>query len=226
MLGLDALVNVANVIYLFSYSVRDILWLRILTVLGASLLLPYFYFQPEILWPPILWNLVFIAINVFWITKLMLERRPVHFSDDERRLYQIALRNLTEQEALKLFRLGTWTSVPAGATFLAQGESVGSLTLIAAGSVGVEMDGKVVDELGEGRFLGATAFLSRGTAFEAPVTVKATEPTRTIAWSFAELESQFASDVELEVAIEARLGLELSRFLQTSRTQSFHPRFA
>ena len=41
MLGLDVLVNVANVVYLFSYSVRDILWLRVLSVVGALLLLPY-----------------------------------------------------------------------------------------------------------------------------------------------------------------------------------------
>ena len=226
MLGLDALVSVANVVYLFSYSVRDILWLRILTVLGALLLLPYYYLQPEPLWPPIAWNLVFVAINIFWITKLMLERRPVHFSDDERRLYQIALRNLKEQDALKLFHLGAWTSTPVGTTFLTQGQAVDSLTLIAEGNVSVDLDGKRVDTLGEGRFLGATAFLSKGTDFTAPVTVKATEPTRIIAWSSAELETLFAKDIDLKVAVEASLGLELSRFLQTSRTQILHPHLA
>ena len=53
MLGLDVFVSVGNVIYLLSYSVRDILWLRILAVLGALLLLPYYYLQPEALWAPI-----------------------------------------------------------------------------------------------------------------------------------------------------------------------------
>lgn len=67
MLGLDALVSVANVFYLMSYSVRDILWLRILTVVGGTLLLPYYYLQTEPLWAPFGWNLVFLAINVFWI---------------------------------------------------------------------------------------------------------------------------------------------------------------
>ena len=156
----------------------------------------------------------------------MLERRPVHFSDDERRLYQIALRNLKEQDALKLFHLGAWTSTPAGTTFLTQGQAVDSLTLIAEGNVSVEMDGKRVDTLGEGRFLGATAFLRIGTDFTAPVTVKATEPIRIIAWSSAELETLFANDIDLKVAVEASLGLELSRFLQTSRTQILHPHLA
>jgi len=226
MLDLDVLVSVANLVYLFSYSVRDILWLRVLTVFGALLLLPYYYLQPEALWPAIGWNLVFVAINIFWITKLVLERRPVHFSDDEKRLYQLALRNLKEQDALKLFRLGTWTSTPAGTTFLTQGKALDSLMLIVEGNVSVEADGKLVDTLGEGRFLGATAFLSVGTDFESPVTVKATEPTRIIAWSFAELETQFANDIELKVSVEASLGLELSRFLQTSRMQLLHPHLA
>jgi CRP-like cAMP-binding protein len=226
MLALDILVNVANVIYLFSYLVRDILWLRILTVLGAFLLLPYYYLQVEPLWPAIAWNLVFSAINIFWIAKLMLERRPVHFTNDEKRLYEIALRNLKKQDAHKLFRLGTWSSAPVGTTFLTQGQPVDCLTLIADGNVSVEIDARLVDTLGEGRFLGATAFLSTGVDFTAPVTVKATEPTRIVAWSFGELETQIAEDVDLKVAIEASLGLELSRFLQTSRTQLLHPGLA
>jgi hypothetical protein len=226
MLGLEVLVNGANIIYLFSYSVRDILWLRVLTVLGALLLLPYYYLQPESLWAPVAWNLVFTAINIFWITKLILERRPVHFSDDEKRLYQLALRNLKEQDAFKLFRLGTWTSTPAGTTLLTQGQAVDSLALIAEGSVSVEVDGKLVDTLGEGRFLGASAFLNTGTDFTAPVTVTATEPTRIVDWPSAELESQLADDIGLKSAIEASLGLELSRFLQTARTRILQLHFA
>ncbi len=223
MLGLDVLVNVANVVYLFSYSVRDILWLRLLTVTGGLLLLPYYYLQSETLWVPIGWNLVFSAINVYWITKLILERRPVNFSDDEKRLYQLALRNLKQQDALKLFQLGNWTSTSAGTSFLTQGQEVDSLSLIVEGSVSVEMDRERVDTLGEGRFLGATAFFKRGTEFTAPVTVKAIEPTRMIAWTFVELETHFAKSIDFKIGIEASLGLELSRFLQTARTQAINP---
>ena len=219
MFGLDLLVNSANVIYLFSYSVRDILWLRVLTIIGALLLLPYYYLQPEPLWAPIAWNLVFTAINVFWISKLMFERRPVHLSDDEKRLYQLAFRNLTPRDALKLFRLGAWTSSPAGTVFLTQDQPVDELMLVVDGKVSVERDGEVVDTLGEGRFLGATAFLSRGTDFTAPVTVSASEETRVLIWPAAKLESLFAKEADLEVAVEASLGLELSRFLQSARAQ-------
>lgn len=223
MLGLDALVSVANVVYLFSYSVRDILWLRILTVVGATLLMPYYYLQTAPLWAPIGWNLVFVAINIYWITKLVLDRRPVPFNDDERRLYRLAFPNMKERDAFKLFGMGVWSSQPAGTILLTQGQPVDALTLIVDGQVGVEMDDTRMDTLGEGRFLGGTAFLSRDTDFTAPVTVKAVAPTRSIVWQIAELDSYFAKDTELQIAIEASLGLEISRFLRTARTKLLQP---
>ncbi len=226
MFGLEVLVNVANVVYLFSYSVRDILWLRILSVLGGIMALPYFYFRPDPLWPTIAWSLVFIAINLFWIVKLEMERRPVNFSDDEKRLYDLALRNMSEREAAGLFRLGTWTTLPAGSVLLDQGKPVEALSLIAKGSARVEVDGTLVDTVGEGRFLGATAFLSRGKKLMAPVTVRAAEETRVIIWPSAVLEKEASRDTDLEIAIEASLGLELSRLLWTSWAELLHPRLS
>ena len=68
-------IDVANVLYLASYSVRDILWLRLLTVVASLLLIPYYAMQPVPLAPAIAWNVVFIAINTYWIIKLLIERR-------------------------------------------------------------------------------------------------------------------------------------------------------
>lgn len=217
MLGLDALVSVANVVYLISYSVRDILWLRILTVVGATLLMPYYFLQTAPLWAPIGWNLVFVAINLYWITRLLLDRRPVPFTDDERRLYHLALQNMNERDAFKLFRMGTWVSEPAGTTLLTQGQPINTLSLIVEGEVSVHMDGVQVDTLRAGRFLGGIALLHRDTDFMTPVTVETTSPVRIIVWPFDDLDASLAKDTQLQIALEASLGLEISRFLQTAR---------
>jgi len=226
MLGLDALVNVANVVYLASYSVRDILYLRILTVFGASLLLPYYYLQIEPLYAPMAWNLVFIAINIYWITRLILERRPPQFTDEERRLYQRSLRNMSERDAFKLLRMGRWTSAPAGTVLLTEGEKVDSVWLVSKGQFSVEMDGAPVDTLEEGCFLGGNAFLSKDEDFTAPVTVTVTEPARMLVWPRAELKDRFAKQSELEIAFQASLGLEIAHFLKTARTQLLQLRMA
>jgi len=132
---------------------------------------------------------------------------------------------MDERDAYKLFRMGLWASHPVGTTLLTQGEPVEALSLIVDGEVSVEMDGKRVDTLGEGRFLGAIAFLNRDTHFTAPVTVKATAATRIIVWQFAGLDAQLVKDTNLDVAIEASLGLEIARFLQTARSQMLQPHF-
>ena len=74
---MEGLLYGANILYLISYAVRDILWLRILTVVAASILIAYFWLLPEPLYTVVYWNLLFTGINIYWVTRLMLERRPV-----------------------------------------------------------------------------------------------------------------------------------------------------
>lgn len=223
MLGLDVLVNTANIFYLLSYSAKDIFWLRVLSVIGACLLLPYYYLQSAPLWAPIGWNLFFTAINIYWIIRIMLERRPVPFTHEERHLYETALRNFTEQEAFKLLRMGTYETVPSGTSLLTQGAKVTQLSLIVEGAARVEMNGSNVDQLGSDRFLGGTAFLSDHTTFTAPVTVVTTRETRILVWQFSKLEAEFKKNTNLQISIEASLGLEISRFLQSARLQLPQP---
>src|SRR3546814_1855609 len=78
--------------------VRDILWLRILAVVATACLIPYFYIQPEPLMTPIYWNLVFAALNIYWICRLLLERRPVKLSAEEQRLCELVFRTMTPRE--------------------------------------------------------------------------------------------------------------------------------
>ena len=104
----DLLIHAANVLYLFAFMVRDILWLRILTVIAASCLIPYFYFQPVPLMTPIYWNLTFTALNTFWIVRLFLERRPVKLSAEEQTLCELVFRTMTPREMIKILKLATW----------------------------------------------------------------------------------------------------------------------
>lgn len=106
--------TISNVLYLASYSVRDILWLRILSVLGGSLLIPYYAMQAIPLQAAIDWSVVFIIINVYWIVRLLIERRPVHFTPDEARLRQLSFPSLTPREARDLYSMGSWDDVVPG----------------------------------------------------------------------------------------------------------------
>ncbi len=71
---MDALIHAANVLYLVTCFMRDILWLRVFTVIAASCLAAYFYFGFVPLLPAVYWNLVFISLNLYRIVRLILER--------------------------------------------------------------------------------------------------------------------------------------------------------
>ena len=126
----DLLIHAANLFYLCAFMVRDILWLRVLTVVASGCLVPYFYFQPEPLMTPIYWNLVFTALNVGWIARLLLERRPVKLSQEEERLCELVFRTMTPREMIKLLKLGLWQTAAAGECFVAQGTPLDRLMVI------------------------------------------------------------------------------------------------
>ena len=66
---MEYLINIANVLYLLAYFMRDIRWLRAFTIIAASLLSAYFYFQPEPLMTPVYWNLFFGALNAYHLVR-------------------------------------------------------------------------------------------------------------------------------------------------------------
>jgi len=59
---------------LLSYFVKDMLKLRILTVVAASCLIAYFDFQPEPMLTVVYWNSFFVAQNAFAIVRLVIKR--------------------------------------------------------------------------------------------------------------------------------------------------------
>ena len=143
---MEYLIHIANVLYLFSYLVREILWLRVLTVIDASLLIPYFYFRPDPLTTAIYWNLLFMGLNIFWIVRLLIERKPVHLVGNDLRLYQLVFRCLTPREMLQLLKLGRWAIANPQTCFVSQGEVLGHLMVICVGKATVVKDGRTVED--------------------------------------------------------------------------------
>ena len=72
---MEALVYFANVLYLLSYFVKDMLHLRILTVTAACVLVSYFWLLPEAMMTVICWNLFFVALNIFQIVRILRDRQ-------------------------------------------------------------------------------------------------------------------------------------------------------
>jgi hypothetical protein len=98
--GLNGLVNFSNIVFLAAYSVRNVLTLRILAIVGEGMILPYYYYQDDKLWPPIYWGVAFMIVNAIRIVGMALERRPVVFSDKEEELYRVAFDSIDKRVAV------------------------------------------------------------------------------------------------------------------------------
>jgi hypothetical protein len=208
------LIHVANVIYVVSYLVKDILWLRLLTVVAGSVLLAYYALLPVPLWAAIGWNVVFLVINLRQIQVLLLERRPVRLTPDELRLHQLAFRSLTQREFAKLLRIAHWEDVAADQRFVTKGQPLDRIMVIADGRACVEITGAPGVELRPGCFVGEMSFLTGQTP---NASVVATQPTRLVTWLQSELRKFLGRDAELRAIVQTAIGEDLIAKLGYSR---------
>ena len=103
---MDYLVHTANLLYLASYLMRDLIRLRLLTVVAASCLIPYFYLQPKPLTAAICWNLFFIALNVGWIVWLVRKQALKLAGVREASAWNVSTDDPTRTAAFSVNRMG------------------------------------------------------------------------------------------------------------------------
>jgi CRP-like cAMP-binding protein len=207
----DYLVHISNIMLLVSYSVRDILWLRWFAVAAALVNIPYFLLQGTVLWPPVLWAVVFIAINLYQITRIYLERRPVVLSKDEQKLYDLGFRSLRPREFVALALVGEWKNADAGERIMTEGEAVSSVSIAITGSADVRQRSERIGALGPGHIIGTALALTGGPS---PVEVVFTEPARYMRWSLPNLRSFMDKRPDLRVTLQGLVNRDLSSKLE------------
>jgi hypothetical protein len=207
----DYLVHLSNILLLVSYSVRDILWLRWFAVGAALINIPYFLLQGTVLWPPVLWALVFTAINLFQIARIYLERRPVVLSEDERKLYEFGFQSLRPREFVALALIGEWKSAAPGERLVKEGEPVPGVCISITGSADVRKQGDRIGTLGPGHIIGTALAL---TGAPSPVEIVFSEPARYMRWSLADLRSFMDKRPELRVTLQQLVNRDLAGKLE------------
>jgi hypothetical protein len=211
MHAIDYLVHFSNILMLLSYSVRDILWLRWFAVAAALTNIPYFLLQGTVLWPPVLWALVFTAINLYQIACLYLERRPVVLSPDEQKLYDLGFRALRPREFVSLSLVGEWKSAEAGEKVMKEGEPVSSLCIPITGSADVRRRGERIGAVRPGNIIGTALAL---TGEPSPVEVTFTEPARYMRWSLPSLRRFMDKRPDLRVTLQGLVNRDLAGKLE------------
>ena len=203
----DYLVHFSNLLLLVAYSVRDMLWLRWFAVAAALTNIPYFLVQGTVLWPPVIWALVFTAINLFQITRIYLERRPVVLSKDEQALYDLGFRSLRPREFVSLSLVGEWKSAQAGERIVTEGQPVSHLCIAITGDAEVHKQRERIGTLSPGHIIGTALAL---TGDPSPVDITFIEPARYMRWSLPSLRRFMDKRPDLRSALQALVNRDLA----------------
>lgn len=210
---LDLLVHFGNVLMLLSYSVRNMLWLRWFAVASAVTVVPYYVAQENVLWPPVFWAAVFTAINLYQIARLYAERRPVKFTTEEQKLYDLSFRSLKPRQFLSLVMLGKWQDGSTGTRVLNEGERVSAIGIAISGALEIRRQGTRLTTAQPGQIIGTALAL---TDAPSPVTAAFTEAGRYIQWPLSQLREFSDRNPELRVTLQGLVNQDLARKLETA----------
>lgn len=200
-----------------SFLLRDILWLRITSIVASSCSITFSYILPGgPVWEVIGWNCVFILINGTRIVLLIRERMQVNFSDEEREIYDKFFSNFPAVDFMKLMRVAKWDDIDADTTLIEQGETVHALLLIYRGEASIRVDGKEVVRQGDGAFIGEMSFMTNQPASATVVTVG---PTRMVSWPKLDLMHMLDRNPNIRMNLQGILGTDMARKLQTQGTK-------
>lgn len=197
----------ANSLYIVSYSVTSIVWLRILTVLAALTTLPYFIFQYETLWSAVFWQSMFAAVNIFHLTLLYIKSLPTRLTGLEAQMKSLVFRTLPVPDMRKFLKLADVRTYQNQERLLRQGQSNSRLYVLMEGSCFVVRDDQQVAKLLPGQFVGEISFL---TDQQVSADIIVDQQARVVSWSGDDLKKLFVKESSLHQYFSNLLGNDMA----------------
>jgi len=198
----------------FSFLVKDIMYLRLLSIAASLFSVFYNYTIPDNpMWLAVNWNFVFIVVNLYHIGVILYEKRAVKMDDKNEELYQTLFKDMTPVEYLKISRVAEWVTLKPGQRITTQGMPVPDLYLIYNGTVDVIVDGEGIANLKDGEFVGEMSFLTEKVA---TATCKVKYETQCLVWKQREFKELLKRNPSLYFTIQSVLSAQVSDKLVSS----------
>jgi CRP-like cAMP-binding protein len=194
--------------YLAAFLAKKIVWLRLLTITGNFLVVPYFlYFRETPLWISIFWISIYTIINLVMLFIIYLESRPIKLSDLEQNIYDLTFKSLEPREFKKLIDHGSLEDLQPEVNLVNRDSDLDSLMLV------VEGEAEVVLKHGEhiiiptGGFIGEQSFITGGKTSADVTTGK--EAAKLIRWNSEVLRKHLAGKDNLKDHLDLILTADL-----------------
>ena len=195
------LLNCAYIIVLVAYMAKKMVWLRLLTIAGNILVVPYYlYFVEPPLWNSIGWACIYILINLVMLLYLYLESRPIELSDLEQNIYNMTFKSLEPRVFKKLIDHGSLEELQPEVNLVTRDSELDSLMYV------VEGEAEVVLKHGEqliiptGGFIGEQSYIT-GEKTSADVKT-GKEAAKIIRWNSEALRKHLAGKEVLKDSLD------------------------
>jgi len=154
-----------------SYSMRDIKWLRIITLVACFVDLVVYYFiragQP--LWVQLGMTVLFIVINLYQLYVLWQDQQAEVFHGEQDWLYKHIFPLLSPGEFKRLLKLGSWQTIAPQQHVLRQDSVVEQLAFVVTGRLDALWGTTVLNSVPAGGLVGEISYLTGKTASAAVV---------------------------------------------------------
>ena len=195
------LLNCGYTIYLAAFLAKKIVWLRLLTIAGNILVVPYFlYFNEPPLWNSIVWVTIYTSINLVMLFIIYLESRPIELSDLEKNIYNMTFKSLEPRVFKKLIDHGSLEEFQPDVNLVTRDSELDSLMYV------VEGEAEVVLRHGEeliiptGGFIGEQSYIT-GEKTSADVKT-GKETAKIILWNSEALRKHLAGKETLKDSLD------------------------
>jgi len=191
------LLNCAYTIWLAAFLAKKIVWLRLLTVTGNFIVVPYYLnFLETPLWNTIVWISIYTIINLVMLFIIYIESRPITLSDLEQKIYDLTFKSLEPRVFKKLIDHGSLEDLQPEVVLVTSNSDLDSLMLV------VEGEAEVVLKHGEhliiptGGFIGEQSFITGGKTSADVTTGK--EAATILRWNSQALRKYLANKETLK----------------------------
>ena len=155
------LFNTANIIFLLAFMAKKIVWLRLLTITGMTVSIPYYlYFHEAPLWNNIFWICTYALINLVMLFIIYLESRPIELSDLEQNIYNMTFKSLEPRVFKKLIDHGSLEEFQPDVNLVTRDSELDSLMYVVEGEAEVVLKHGEQIIIPTGGFIGEQSYIT------------------------------------------------------------------
>ena len=155
------LLNCGYVTWLAAFMTKKIVWLRLLTITGMTVSIPYYlYFQEAPLWNNILWICTYALINLVMLFIIYLESRPIELSDLEQNIYNMTFKSLEPRVFKKLIDHGSLEEFQPDVSLVTRDSELDSLMYVVEGEAEVVLKHGEELTIPTGGFIGEQSYIT------------------------------------------------------------------